>query len=162
MAQASCLHVSPMRVLQQGMQAGCLRTQGAMEKRVNNTSQSIAEIEDRFQIPTYKKFPFALERGEDVWVFTLDGERYLDLYGGHAVVSTGHCHPRVVAAIKAQAEKLIFYSNLVYSDVRARAAEKLISIAPAGFTKSFFVNSGADANEAAVKLARELTGKQSI
>jgi len=126
------------------------------------SSDAVTELEEKYQVPTYKKFPFAVERGEDVWVYTTDGERFLDLYGGHAVVSTGHCHPRVVAAIKDQAEKLIFYSNLVYSQVRAQASEKLIEIAPKGFTKTFFVNSGTEANENAVKLARMRTGRQSI
>jgi acetylornithine/succinyldiaminopimelate/putrescine aminotransferase len=126
------------------------------------TSVAVAELEEKFQVPTYKKFPFAVERGQDVWVYTPDGEKYLDLYGGHAVVSTGHCHPRIVAAIKDQADKMIFYSNLVYSEVRAEASEKLIGIAPEGFTKTFFVNSGTEANENAVKLARMKTGRQHI
>jgi acetylornithine/succinyldiaminopimelate/putrescine aminotransferase len=126
------------------------------------SSVAVSELEEKYQVPTYKKFPFAVERGLDVWVYTADGEKYLDLYGGHAVVSTGHCHPRIVAAIKEQAEKLIFYSNLVYSKVRAVASEKLIGIAPAGFTKTFFVNSGTEANENAVKLARMKTGRQHI
>ena len=75
----------------------------------------IASSEDQFQLATYKKMSLAAERGEGVWLFTSEGDRYLDLYGGHAVAGTGHCHPHVVAAIKEQAEKLIFYSNLVYS-----------------------------------------------
>src|SRR5919206_348173 len=93
------------------------------------------EREDRFQLATYKKFPLAAERGAGVWVETGEGERYLDLYGGHAVAATGHCHPHVVAAIKDQAERLLFYSNLVYSETRALAAQKLTSIAPPGMTK---------------------------
>src|SRR5581483_3621509 len=123
---------------------------------------AVVVFEEKYQVPTYKKFPLAVERGEDVWVYTSDGERYLDLYGGHAVVSTGHCHPRIVAAIKNQAEKMIFYSNLVYSQVRAEASEKLVGIAPKEFAKTFFVNSGTEANENAVKLARMRTGRQSI
>src|SRR6266511_3294885 len=73
--------------------------------------------------------PIAVERGEGVWVFTSNGERFLDLYGGHAVAGSGHCHPHVVDAIRRQTEKLLFYSNLVYSDIRARTAEKLVSLA---------------------------------
>ena len=83
--------------------------------------ENLIEIEEQYQVATYKKFPFVIERGEDVWVYTTDGERYLDLYGGHAVVSTGHSHPRIVKAIADQAQRLIFYSNLVYNDARARA-----------------------------------------
>jgi acetylornithine aminotransferase/acetylornithine/N-succinyldiaminopimelate aminotransferase len=97
-----------------------------------------------------------------VWIFTSDGERYLDLYGGHAVAGTGHCHPRVVQAIREQTEKLLFYSNLVYSETRARAAEKLVSVAPDLLTKAFFCNSGTEANENAMRLARMATGREDI
>src|SRR3954470_21011916 len=102
--------------------------------------------EDQFQLATYKKMPIAAERGEGAWIYTSDGDRYLDLYGGHAVAATGHCHPHVVKAIQQQANQLLFYSNLVFSEARARAAEKLISLAPAHLTKVFFCNSGTEAN----------------
>ena len=122
----------------------------------------LIDIEEQYQVATYKKFPFVIERGEDVWVYTSEGERYLDLYGGHAVVSTGHSHPRVVKAIADQASRLIFYSNLVYNDARARAAKKLVETAPEPLTKTFFVNSGTEANENAMKVARMLTGRKKI
>ncbi|HEU4506596.1 MAG TPA: aspartate aminotransferase family protein [Pyrinomonadaceae bacterium] len=118
--------------------------------------------EDRYQLATYKKMPIAAERGEGVWIYTSEGERYLDLYGGHAVAGTGHCHPHVVSAIREQAERLIFYSNLVYSDVRARCAEKLVSIAPESLTKAFFCNSGTEANENAMRMARMFTGREKV
>jgi acetylornithine/N-succinyldiaminopimelate aminotransferase len=86
--------------------------------------------EDQFQLATYKKMPIAAERGEGVWIYTSEGDKYLDLYGGHAVAGTGHCHPHVVARFASRPSKLLFYSNLVYSEARARAAEKLVSIAP--------------------------------
>lgn len=120
------------------------------------------EREDRFQLATYKKFPLAAERGAGVWVETGEGERYLDLYGGHAVAATGHCHPHVVAAIKAQAEQLLFYSNLVYSEIRARVSEKLVGLAPPPITKAFFCNSGTEANENAMRMARMATGREKI
>ncbi len=123
---------------------------------------SVVEIEDQFQLATYKKMPIAAERGEGVWIYTGDGEKYLDLYGGHAVAGTGHCHPHLVHAIREQAERLLFYSNLVYSDTRARAAEKLVSIAPAALTKAFFCNSGTEANENAMRMARMSTGREKI
>ena len=126
------------------------------------TFAETAEREDRFQLATYKKLPLAAERGYGVWVETGDGERYLDLYGGHAVAATGHCHPHVVAAIKEQAERLLFYSNVVYSEVRARAAEKLVQCAPDSLTKTFFCNSGTEANENAMRMARMLTGRERI
>ncbi len=106
--------------------------------------------------------PIVAERGEGVWIYTSDGEKYLDLYGGHAVAGTGHSHPHVVAAIGEQAEKLLFYSNLVYSEARARAAEKLVSIAPESLTKVFFCNSGTEANENAMRMARMATGRENV
>jgi acetylornithine/succinyldiaminopimelate/putrescine aminotransferase len=109
--------------------------------------------EDQFQLATYKKMPIVAERGDGVWIYTSDGEKYLDLYGGHAVAGTGHCHPHVVESIREQAGNLIFYSNLVYSSARARAAEKLVSIAPDALTKTFFCNSGTEANENAMRIA---------
>ena len=124
--------------------------------------KSVVAIEDQFQLATYKKMPIAAERGEGVWIYTTEGDKYLDLYGGHAVAGTGHCHPHVVQAIRNQADKLLFYSNLVYSDARAQAAEKLISIAPAALTKAFFCNSGTEANENAMRMARMATARQNI
>jgi acetylornithine aminotransferase/acetylornithine/N-succinyldiaminopimelate aminotransferase len=123
---------------------------------------SVVEIEDRFQLATYKKMPLAAERGEGVWIYTDDGEKYLDLYGGHAVAGTGHCHPHVVQAIREQADKLLFYSNLVYSSARAAAAEKLVAVAPRALTKAFFCNSGTEANENAMRMARMATGREKI
>src|SRR5687767_5047352 len=122
----------------------------------------IQQLEDEFQLATYKKMGIAVESGSGPWVWTNDGEQYLDLYGGHAVAGTGHSHPHVVKAIQAQAEKLLFYSNLVYSAARARAAEKLVSIAPKELTKAFFCNSGTEANENAMRMARMATGREKI
>src|SRR6266849_4383319 len=118
--------------------------------------------EEQYQLATYKKMPVVAERGDGVWIYTSSGDRYLDLYGGHAVAATGHCHPHVVAAIREQSAKLLFYSNLVYSEARARAAEKLISIAPASLAKAFFCNSGTEANENAMRMARMATGRENI
>ncbi|HMS41719.1 MAG TPA: aminotransferase class III-fold pyridoxal phosphate-dependent enzyme, partial [Pyrinomonadaceae bacterium] len=104
----------------------------------------------------------AVERGRGAWIWTSEGEIYLDLYGGHAVCATGHSHPHVVEALKTQAEKVLFYSNLVYSEIRAKAAEKLVSIAPESLTKAFFCNSGTEANENAMRMARFTTGCEKI
>jgi acetylornithine aminotransferase/acetylornithine/N-succinyldiaminopimelate aminotransferase len=124
--------------------------------------KSVVQHEDQFQLATYKKMPLVAERGDGVWIYTSDGDRYLDLYGGHAVAGTGHCHPHVVKAIREQAEQLLFYSNLVYSGARARAAQKLVSVAPAPLTKSFFCNSGTEANENAMRMARLATRREQI
>lgn len=122
----------------------------------------IKTTEDEYQVATYKKMPFSVERGKGSWVWTSGGDKYLDLYGGHAVCATGHSHPHVVKAIKEQAERVLFYSNLVYSDIRGRAAEKLISVAPASLRKAFFCNSGTEANENAMRMARMASGRQKI
>jgi len=133
-----------------------------MKTETSATVADVIELEERFQLATYKKMPVVAERGEGVWIYSSDGEKYLDLYGGHAVAGTGHSHPHVVAAIREQAGKLMFYSNLVYSEARARAAEKLISVAPAELTKAFFCNSGTEANENAMRMARMSTGRENI
>ena len=122
----------------------------------------IEKLEEQFQLATYAKMKIAVETGKGAWIWTSDGEKYLDLYGGHAVCATGHAHPRVVAALKSQAEKVLFYSNLVYSEIRARAAEKLVEIAPASITKAFFCNSGTEANENAMRMARFATKHEKI
>src|SRR5438067_5912216 len=126
------------------------------------SSEEITALEERYQLATYKKMPIVAERGEGVWIYASNGDRYLDLYGGHAVAGTGHCHPHVVKAIREQTEKLLFYSNLVYSEARARAAQKLVSIAPSSLTKAFFCNSGTEANENAMRMARMATGRENI
>ncbi len=131
------------------------------EKVATNLEETIL-LEEKFQLATYKKMPIVAERGEGVWIFTSNGDRYLDLYGGHAVAGAGHCHPHVVRAIREQTEKLLFYSNLVYSETRARAAKKLVSLAPDLLTKAFFCNSGTEANENAMRMARMSTGRENI
>jgi acetylornithine aminotransferase/acetylornithine/N-succinyldiaminopimelate aminotransferase len=126
------------------------------------TFEDVVANEDRFQLATYKKMPLVAESGRGVWLYASDGERYLDLYGGHAVAGVGHCHPRVVEALREQAEKLLFYSNLVYSETRARAAQMLVERAPESITKAFFCNSGTEANENAMRMARMATGRERI
>lgn len=118
--------------------------------------------EDRFQVETYAKINIGVVRGAGSWVWTSEGDKYLDLYGGHAVCATGHSHPHVVKAIQEQAEKVLFYSNLVYSEARAKAAEKLVSLAPNSLSKAFFCNSGTEANENAMRMSRMATGREKV
>jgi acetylornithine/N-succinyldiaminopimelate aminotransferase len=122
----------------------------------------IEKLEDDRQVATYKKMRIAVERGSGSWIWTSGGEKYLDLYGGHAVCATGHSHPAVAKAISDQGAKLLFYSNLVYSETRAVAAEKLVSTAPPSLSKAFFCNSGTEANENAMRMARMTTGREKI
>jgi len=126
------------------------------------TFEEIQHSEDTFQLATYAKMGLSVERGRGSFVWTGDGIEYLDLYGGHAVCATGHCHPHVVEAIKSQTDKVIFYSNLVYSSIRATAAKKLVTIAPDEITRAFFCNSGTEANENAMRMARMATGREKI
>ncbi|MEJ2298273.1 MAG: aminotransferase class III-fold pyridoxal phosphate-dependent enzyme, partial [Woeseiaceae bacterium] len=104
-------------------------------------------------IPVYGQLPFVPERANGCDIFTRDGRRILDLYGGHAVAALGYGHPRLVAAIQEQSSKLLFQSNAVALDIRADAAERLTRVAPEGLERVFFVNSGAEANENALRMA---------
>ena len=117
----------------------------------------IRSVEDRCMIPTYSKWPLALVKGDGSHVQDTDGHRYLDFYGGHCVCILGHCHPRVSAALQRQSQQLLFYSNVVYSDVRARASQLLSDLAPLKY--SFLCNSGTEAIETALKIARKTTGR---
>ncbi|MEE8347973.1 MAG: aminotransferase class III-fold pyridoxal phosphate-dependent enzyme [Acidobacteriota bacterium] len=126
------------------------------------TSDQLKQQEDRYQLPTYGKFPFFIEKGEGCYVFDEKGNKYLDFYGAHAVASTGHCHPHVVEVIQKQAAQLIFYSNVSYNSVRARAVAKLVTLAGPPYYQAFLVNSGSEANENALKLARTATGRREV
>ena len=96
-----------------------------------------------------------VDRGEGSWLITRDGERYLDYTSGIGVANTGHAHPRVAAAIAAQAQKLIHgQQNILYHEPGLRLYERLPSLLPGGPYQAFLSNSGAEAVEASVKLAR--------
>ena len=110
-------------------------------------------------LPTYPPYPFPLAGGSGERVFDDAGREYLDFYGGHCVVATGHSHPKVVAAVAEQAEALIFYSAAARLPVRDAAAQALVDFAPRHLASVFFCNSGAEANESALKLAVQLTGR---
>ncbi|MBI4913298.1 MAG: aminotransferase class III-fold pyridoxal phosphate-dependent enzyme [Acidobacteria bacterium] len=113
-------------------------------------------------LPTYPPYPFPLLRGAGDRVFDAEGNAYLDFYGGHCVCATGHAHPRVAEAIAAQARELIFYSTAARLPVRDAAAEALLAFAPTAMASAFFCNSGAEANENALKVAAKLTGRHSF
>ncbi len=119
-------------------------------------------LEDTYQLKTYEKFPIVINKGKGCYVWDDTGKKYLDFYGGHAVALIGHCNPNVIKAVNKQLEKLIFYSNVVYNEQRAMAAEKLIDFSRNTFSQVFFCNSGTEANEAAIKIAKKYTGKSEI
>ena len=113
-------------------------------------------------LQVYGQLPFVPKGASGCDLLTEDGRRILDYWGGHAVAALGHGHPKLVQSICKQSERMIFQSNAVALDVRATAAERLVAIAPANLTKTFFVNSGAEANENALKIAFKATGRKKI
>jgi len=114
--------------------------------------------------PTYPPYPFPLVRGERDLVFDDKGQAYFDFYGGHCVCSTGHSHPKVARALAEQAQEFLFYSTAASIPIRDRAAEALVRFANSGretgIASVFFCNSGAEANENALKMAVRLTGRK--
>jgi acetylornithine/succinyldiaminopimelate/putrescine aminotransferase len=120
--------------------------------RAAGTGAAAAE-EASWLLPVYAQLPVEPVAGDGVWLTTGDGRRLLDLYGGHAVALLGYRHPRLLAVLAAQAEALFFQSNAVPLAVRAEAARRLVAFAPPGLARAFLVNSGAEANENALRLA---------
>ena len=118
--------------------------------------------EDRNLSNLYQKFPIRIERGKGAYVWDTSGKEYIDCMGGYGVALVGHCNPRVVEAIKNQAEKLIVCHMSLYNDTREDFLTKTAAIAPQGLNKIFFSNSGAEAVEAALKFSRRYTGKPGI
>ena len=113
-------------------------------------------------VPVYGQLPFVPVRAAGCDIVTDDGRFILDLYGGHAVAALGYSHPGLTEAIQKQSQELLFQSNAVALDIRARAAERLTSVAPASVTRAFFVNSGAEANENALRMALVATGRRKV
>ena len=113
-------------------------------------------------LPVYAQMPLTVVSGHGSWLVDELGQEWLDAYGGHAVASTGHCHPHVVQAIQAQAATLIFYSTAVPHRLREELAAHIAERCPGDLSKVFFCNSGAEANENALGLARKATGRQRI
>lgn len=110
----------------------------------------------------YPLFDIEIVKGRGCRTYDAAGTEYLDLYGGHAVISVGHSHPHYVKALKHQAEELVFYSNSVVNGLQVRLAEKLGSICGYPDYQLFLINSGAEANENAMKLASFHTGKPRV
>ncbi len=110
----------------------------------------------------YPLFPIEPVKAHGSWLWDKNGQRYLDLYGGHAVISIGHSHPHYVEALKNQLNKIGFYSNSVQNSVQERLAEKLGEISGYPDYQLFLCNSGAEANENALKIASFETGRKKI
>jgi len=128
-----------------------------MSNVVSKKDEPAAAARDHLA-PVFAQFPLQVAGAKGVYLHTPDGRKVLDLYGGHAVAALGYNHPRWVEALTQQAQRLCFQSNAVALDVRQRAATKLANFCGLGLDTVFFVNSGAEANENALKLAFKMTG----
>ncbi|HJX09815.1 MAG TPA: aspartate aminotransferase family protein, partial [Candidatus Binatia bacterium] len=120
-------------------------------------NRQIARLTDKYVANTYARYPIALVRGKGARVWDADGKEYLDFLAGIAVNGLGHCHPAVVRAIERQAKKLLHVSNLYHIQPQAELARELCRHSFAD--RVFFCNSGAEANEAALKLVRRYGGE---
>jgi acetylornithine/N-succinyldiaminopimelate aminotransferase len=117
---------------------------------------------DNFLAPVFAQYPVEVVSAEGVWLMNRTGERVLDLYGGHAVAALGYGHPAWTRALAEQAQLCNFQSNAVPMEVRTRAAERLVRFADGDFDRVFFVNSGAEANENALKMAFRVTKRSHV
>jgi acetylornithine/succinyldiaminopimelate/putrescine aminotransferase len=124
-------------------------------------TQPVAAPHD-YLAPVFAQYPLEVVSAQGVWLKNRIGERVLDLYGGHAVASLGYHHPGWTAALTSQAESCNFQTNAIPMQVRVRAAERLVRFSQLDFRTVFFVNSGAEANENAMKLAFRMTGRPHI
>lgn len=120
---------------------------------MSTRTAELQALDHQYLMRTYDRYPIAIVRGEGVKVWDADGKEYLDFLGGIATIPLGHCHPAVVKAITEQAHTLMHASNLFYTEPALRLAELLVK--QGGLDRVFFCNSGTEANEAAIKLARK-------
>lgn len=122
----------------------------------------IIRIEDRCISPVYAKLPLVIIRGQGATLWDVNGKEYIDCMGAYGVAVVGHCHPRVVEAVKRQAEVLISCHGSIYNDKRAQLLKKLEEITLPGLDMYYLCNSGTETVECAIKLARKKTGKPGI
>jgi len=114
----------------------------------------IVGLEKRFLLPTYNRYPVGFERGKGVFLYDFEGKKYLDFVAGLGVNALGHGHPRIVKAIREQATRVIHLSNLYYNEYQGQLAERLCQLSGSILDRVFFSNSGTEAMEGAIKLAR--------
>src|ERR1700692_3533108 len=116
------------------------------------TSEQIIQREKQFLLQTYNRYPLVIERGKGVFLFDLDGKKFLDFVAGLGVNALGHAHPRIVKVIRERAGRAVHLSNLYYNEYQGLLAEKLCNLS--GLNRAFFSNSGTEAIEGSIKLAR--------
>ena len=126
------------------------------------TGLDVPAIEDMYGAHVYSKYPITIVKGKGALLWDKEGKEYIDFMGGYGVSIIGHCHPRVVNAIKEQCEKLITCHGSLYNDKRAEFLEKIVNITPKTLEKAFLCNSGAESVECALKLALKYTGKTEV
>ncbi len=131
-------------------------------KSANQQINTWVELEASYTSGVYTKRPLVIVRGEGARVWDAQGREYIDCVGGNGVVNVGHCHPRVVAAIKEQTGRLITCPESFYNDRRAELQAELVRIAPPGLERVFLCNSGTEAVEGAIKFARLVAGRPGI
>ena len=117
-----------------------------------NSSEDIIQRERQFLLQTYNRYPLVIERGKGVFLYDLEGKKYLDFVAGLGVNALGHAHPRVLKTIREQTAKVVHLSNLYYNQYQGALAEKLCRLS--GMQRVFFSNSGTEAIEGSIKLAR--------
>ena len=129
-----------------------------------NTNQATIETEDKYFVPVFSKTKISIERGDGIYVFDQNGKKYIDLTAGWGVTCIGHANPVITNALTDQAKKIIQNpdSGKTYSPARAGLLQLLIGVMPHGLHRIFFTNSGAEANDAAIKLARKVSGKKNV
>ena len=128
-------------------------TSAQLQKEAPREVEKLVEADARVGVQNYGRLPLAFVRGQGARLWDAKGKEYLDFLGGIAVVSVGHCHPRVTQAINDQAATLVHSSNIYFIEPQVRLAERLSELS--GGMRAFFCNSGAEANEAALKMARK-------
>jgi acetylornithine/N-succinyldiaminopimelate aminotransferase len=128
----------------------------------SGTRRTMKPPQRDFQAQVFAQYPLEVASAQGVWLTNSRGERLLDLYGGHAVAALGYGHPEWTAALARQAQECQFQSNAVAMQVRAKAARRLVRFSKLPFGSVFFVNSGAEANENALKVALRMTGRAHV
>ena len=124
--------------------------------------EDIEKKSSEYLFQNYGRIPIAFDHGEGAYLYDIEGKKYLDLVAGIAVNSIGYAHPKWVKAVQEQAAKLVHVSNLYQVKEQALAAEAVASVTPKGMDRTLFVNSGAEANEGALKVAVRYTGKKKV
>ncbi len=124
--------------------------------------KEVIDIDNRYLANVFSKKQIVITRGKGAVLWDINGKEYIDCASSYGVGALGHCHPKIVAAIKSQVEQLITCHSCYYNDKRAEFIEKLVKITPEGLDKAFLSNSGAETVECAIKLARKATGKQEV